>query len=153
MTYLSIITAAAKAAKTSAILLYAVCQFESNDFMYDYTMYDNGTPSFSVCQIKSGTAKMLGWNGKDEMELRNPHVGVKYAAKYLKYQLDRYDNDWCKAVSAYNSGSYTESPKKPGYPKNLKYVRLVQQRLSKDLQSRLSCDIKDNRFINRMENE
>lgn len=117
MTYLQIIVGAAKAAKVSSAVLYAICSFESNNFMYDYTLYDNGTPSFSVCQIKSGTAKLLGWNGKDEMELRNPYVGIKFAAKYLRYQMDRYDGDSCKAVAAYNSGTFIESKKMPGFPK------------------------------------
>jgi soluble lytic murein transglycosylase-like protein len=151
MTYLQIITAAAKAAHISVAVLYAVCAHESNDFMYDYTMYDNGSPSYSVCQLKKDTALLLGWDGKDEMELRNPYVGIKYAAKYLRYQLDRYNGDYCKAVAAYNSGSFIESKKNPGYPKNLKYVRKVQQRLEKSLQNKLSCDIKDRKFVDTLE--
>lgn len=154
-TYLSIITVAAKAAKVSAALLYAICAHESNGFMYDYTLYDNGTPSYSVCQVKSGTVLMLGWTGKDEMELRNPYVGIKYAAKYLRYELDRYDNDWCKATAAYNSGSYTESKKKVGFPKNLRYVYKVQEKLPKHLQYKLNCGKKEesSRFVDTLEEQ
>jgi soluble lytic murein transglycosylase-like protein len=138
--YWDIISLAAKSAKVSATLLYAICAHESNGFTYDLALYDNGTPSFSVCQIKEGTARMLGWNGKNPMELRNAHLGIKYAALYLKYQQDRYgDQDWCKLTSSYNSGSYIESIKHPGYPKNLKYVNLVKEKLDKDIQDRLNC--------------
>lgn len=150
MTYLQIITAAAKAAKTSAVLLYAMCAHESMDFNFDYTQYDGNSPSYSVCQIKEKTSRQLGFKG-EAMELRNPHVGISYAAKYLRYQLDRYGNNWCKAVAAYNSGTFIESSKKPGLPKNLKYVHLVQEKLPKDLQRKLSCDINNNRFIDKIE--
>ena len=153
MTYLQIITAAAKAAKVSAVLLYAICAHESNDFMYDYTLYDAGSPSFGVCQLKKDTALLLGWKGSDEMELRNPYVNTTLAAKYLRYQLDRYNGNYCKAVAAYNAGSFIESQKTPGFPKNLKYVQKVQQRLEKDLKRKLSCDIKDSRFIDKLEEE
>jgi soluble lytic murein transglycosylase-like protein len=139
MTYYTIIVNAAKAAKVSAILLYSICAHESNGFTLDFALYDNGSPSFSVCQIKKDTAIMLGWHGKDAMELRNPTVGAKYAALYLKYQLDRYNGDTCKAIAAYNAGSYLESIKKPGYPKNLKYVRLVSKRIPKEYRKELVC--------------
>lgn len=152
MTYLSIITAAAKAAHVSATLLFAICQHESNNFMYDYTMYDNGSPSYSVCQIKESSARQLGFKG-DAMELRDPRVGIKYAALYLRYQQQRYGNDWVKLAASYNAGSYNESTKVPNCPRNLKYVRLVQQKLDQNLQRKLSCDIKDSRFIDKLETQ
>ena len=137
MTYLQIITAAAKAAKVSAILLYAICNHESNGFMYDYTLYDNGSPSFSVCQIKENSARQLGFTG-DAMELRNPYIGIKYAAEYLKYEQNRYGDDWIKLTSSYNAGSYTEGKVK-GCPRNLKYLNLVKEKLDKSLQYKLDC--------------
>jgi soluble lytic murein transglycosylase-like protein len=136
--YLSLVTSAAKAAKVSTMLLYAVCAHESRDFTLDFALYDNGSPSYGVCQIKENTARMLGYKGK-AMDLRNPHIGIKYAALYLKYQLDRYNNDWLQAVAAYNAGTYIESNKKLGCPKNLKYIKLVQEKLDKKLQNRLNC--------------
>ena len=151
MTYLQIIAGAAKAAKVSATLLYSICAYESNGFMYDYTMYDAGSPSYSVCQIKENSARQLGFTG-EAMELRDPRVGIKYAALYLRYQQERYGNDWVKIVSAYNAGSYIESTKVPNCPRNLKYITKVKERLEKDLQYKLSCDIKDSsRFIDRLE--
>jgi soluble lytic murein transglycosylase-like protein len=142
MTYLSIITAAAKSAKVSVALLYSICSHESNGFILDYAQYDNGSPSFGVCQIKHETAKMFGFKGQP-MELRNAEVSTKYSALYLKYQLDRYNGNVCKATASYNSGTYMESTKKPGFPKNLKYVRLVQKRLDKSLQPMLNCEGND----------
>jgi soluble lytic murein transglycosylase-like protein len=145
--YLSIITAAAKAAKVSAVLLYSICAHESRDFTLDFALYDNGSPSYGICQLKEGTAKMLGWKGKDPMELRNPYTNVKYAALYLKYQQDRYGSeDWCILASAYNAGSFIESSKKPTFPRNLKYVNLVKEKLDKSIQHRLNCG-KDRKLI------
>lgn len=138
MTYLQIITAAAKAAKTSAILLYAICAHESRNFTLDYSMYDNGSPSYGVCEIKSGTARMMGWNGTDEMELRNPYLNIKLAAKYLRYQQDIYGDDWIKLTSSYNSGTYAEGKVK-NCPRNLKYLNLVKAKLPEELQYKLEC--------------
>ena len=140
MDYYSIIFSAAKAAKVSGILLFAICSHESNGFMYDYTAYDHGSPSYSVCQLKESTARMLGFKGKTE-ELRNQKVAIKYSALYLKYQQDRYGSeDWCRIVASYNSGSFIESKKNPGKPKNLAYVKKVQKKLDEELRNRLSCE-------------
>jgi soluble lytic murein transglycosylase-like protein len=139
MTYWQIISAAAKAAKVSAVLLYAICAHESRGFELDYSMYDNGTPSYGVCQLKSGTALMMNWHGKDPMELRNPRINAKYAALYLKYQQDKYGpNDWVKLASAYNAGSYQEGKIK-GCPRNLRYIKLVREKLPRNLRYKLSC--------------
>ncbi len=138
MTYLSIISSGAKSVGISAYLLWSVCAHESRDFTLDYAMYDNGSPSFSVCQIKKDTAILMGWRGKNEMELRNPYVGIKYAALYLKYQQQRYGDDWIKIVSSYNAGSYIEG-KVRGCPRNLKYLRLVQEKMSKEFKNKLEC--------------
>ncbi|MCX9024612.1 MAG: lytic transglycosylase domain-containing protein [Candidatus Methanoperedens sp.] len=143
MTYSVIIAAAAKAAKVSSVLLYAICQYESRDFSVDYSKYDNGSPSYSVCQVKEDTARMLGFKGKAS-ELRNAKVGIKYAALYLRYQEDRYGDDWCKITAAYNAGSFNESKKLPGKPRNLKYVRRVQKQLDDEYKSKLSCETNGN---------
>lgn len=137
MTYSAIILAAAKAAKISGALFLAVCTHETN--LTNVTVYhDGGSPSIGICQMKEATARMLGFKGKAQ-DLINPYVNAKWAAKYLKYQLDRYDGDWCKATAAYNAGTYNESKKLPGHPRNLKYVRFVQKHLDDDLKNQLSC--------------
>lgn len=134
---------AAKAAKVSGSLLLAICSHESLNFTLDYAANDGGSPSIGICQLKEATAKMVGFTGTVK-ELMKPETNVKYAAKYLKYQESRYGSrDWCKLVAAYNAGSYNESKRVPGYPMNLKYVRLVQKHLSKDLKQRLSCGEND----------
>lgn len=138
------ITKAASAAKVSSALLLAICSYESADFTVTYNHIDGGSPSYGICQIKEDTARMLGFKGKAS-ELMNTHTNAKWAARYLKYQEDRYGtNDWCKLAAAYNAGSYNESKKVPGKPRNLKYVRRVQRKLAEELQDRLSCE--DNAF-------
>jgi soluble lytic murein transglycosylase-like protein len=149
MTYLSIMAAAAKAAHVSTTLLYAICAHESKDFSLDFAEYDNGSPSYGVCQVKEDTARFLGFKGKS-MELRNPMIGAKYAALYLKYQLDRYSGNVYKAVAAYNAGSFIESKKRPGFAANHKYINLVKQKLDKRLQHVLDSN-NTNYFIDKME--
>lgn len=137
MTYTAIILAAAKAAKISGSLLIAVCTHESG-LTNVLVPHDGGSPTYGVCQVKEATAKMFGYKG-DGKGLMNPKTNARFAALYLKYQIERYGDDWVKVVAAYNAGSYNESKKKPGCPKNLKYVRLVQKKMEQGLQYKLSC--------------
>lgn len=145
MTFTAIILAAAAKAKVSGALLLAICTYETN-LKNVIVPHDGGSPSYGICQVKYDTAKMLGFKGKAE-DLMNPKVNAKFAAKYLKYQENRYDltdsendDNWCKITAAYNAGTYKESKKVPGKPRNLKYVRRVQKRLPENLQSLLSCE-------------
>jgi len=138
MDVISIIISAAKTVGVSGTLLVAICSHESNNFTNNYSAFDKGSPSFGSCQIKEASARQLGFKGNSS-DLNNPKINALYAAKYLKYQQDRYgEEDWCPLVAAYNSGTYLKS-KYPGYPRNLKYVRLVQRRLPDDFKDRLSC--------------
>ena len=140
MNYTEIILAAAKSAKVSGSLLLAICSYESHDFQWTFVQYDHGSPSVGICMVKEETAKMLGFTG-NLMDLMDSKVNAKYAAKYLKFQEERYGSkDWCKLVSSYNAGTYKESKKQPGKPTNLVYVRRVQKKLDKNLQHRLSCE-------------
>lgn len=109
-------TAAAKA-KVSPFLLMAVCYVESGHKNV-INRYDNGSPSFGVCQVKKGTAEMVGVKG----DLMNPKLNALAAAKYLRLQLDRYGNER-HAIAAYNSGSLIID--KDGKIKNKKYVDKV----------------------------
>lgn len=138
MTYLSVIMVAAKIARISGALLVAICTHETN--LTNIVAYHDGhSPSYGLCQVKFETATMIGFKGKAE-DLIIPTINAKWAAKYLKHQEKRYNGDWCKMTSAYNAGSYNESKKLPGKPRNLKYVRGVQKKLQKDLRYKLSCD-------------
>lgn len=138
MTYTAIILLAAKKVYVSGALLLAICTHESG-LTNALVEHDGGSPTYGICQVKLDTAKMLGFTGTAK-DLMTPDINAKWAAKYLKYQHERYDGDWCKTVSAYNAGTYVESKKRPGYPRNLAYVRNVQKKLDDDLQSKLSCD-------------
>ena len=123
MNYVQIILAAAKAAKTSGLILLAICTHESK--LTNVTVpNDKGTPTYGICQVKYATAQMLGYQGEAE-GLLNPKENAKWAANYLRYQQVRY-GDWCRAVAAYNAGRYNESKVMPGYPRNIKYVNKVK---------------------------
>lgn len=116
MTGLQAIKLAATKAQVSFDLLRAICAVESG---LDHTASnpkDGGSASHGLCQIKYATAKMVGYTG-DIKGLYKPYINALYAGKYLKYQLGRYEQDWVKAVSAYNRGTYS--------PSNMAYVRKV----------------------------
>lgn len=137
MAYESIILAAAKAAKVSGSLLLAICMHETK-LENVLIPYDGGSPTIGICGLKHETAKMMGYTW-EPVGLMNPEVNAKWAAEYLKYQMNRYDQNLCKAVSAYNAGKYTESTTSPGNPKNLKYVNKVKRNLHLSLQHTLNC--------------
>lgn len=142
MSYSAIILLAAKKAGVSGALLLAICTHESG-LNNVFVPHDNGSPTYGICQVKYDTAKMLGFTGEAK-DLMVPSVNAKWAASYLKYQKKRYDGNWCKATAAYNSGTYNESKKVPGCPRNLKYVKNVQRKLEETLQFKLSCVIVEN---------
>lgn len=139
MVYSTIIISAAKAIGIPGSLLLSICMAESN-LKNVASMNDGGSPSYGICQIKLDTAKMLGFKGKAN-DLMIPKTNAKWAAKYVARQLKRYDDDWCKAAAAYNSGTYRESKKFPGKPKNYKYLKKIQKNLKKLLKKEVSCDM------------
>lgn len=139
MTYSTIILAAAKLAKVSGALLLAICTQESN-LTNAYVLHDGGSPSIGVCQIKYETAKMLGYKGKAQ-GLMDAKTNAKFAALYLKYQESRYGDDWVKLASSYNAGSYTESKKVVGCPRNLRYVKNIGKIIHKQYARKLYCGI------------
>lgn len=137
MNYSAIILAAAKSIGVPGSLLLAICTHESK-LVNIIAPHDNGSPSYGLCQIKEETAKMLGFDGESR-RLMNPIINAKYAALYLKMQLNRYDGDWCMATAAYNAGTYSPSTKVPGKPKNLQYVEKVILHLDDELKDFLIC--------------
>lgn len=52
-----------------------------------------------------------------------PEVNVYYAAKYLQYQIYRYDGDVRKGVASFNAGKHIENAQ--GLTVNRKYVSKV----------------------------
>lgn len=137
MSYESIIIAAAKAAKVSTALFFAICSHESG-IKNILTKNDGGSPTYGVCQVKFETAKMMGYKG-EPFGLMDPATNAKYGARYLKYQEKRYGDDWCKITAAYNAGSVFIE-KRSKRLKNLQYVHKVQEKLQEDLRPKLECD-------------
>lgn len=137
MTFETIILLAAKKIGVSGTLLLAICTHESR-LQNVFVPHDGGSPTYGICQVKEDTARMLGHKGEAKV-LMNPEENAKWAAEYLKYQLNRYDNDTCKAVAAYNAGKYNESKKKPGYPRNYLYIKKVQKHIPEIMKHELSC--------------
>jgi soluble lytic murein transglycosylase-like protein len=133
----TIILMAAKAAKVSGALLLAVCTHESG-LNNVYVPHDGGSPTYGVCQIKYDTAVGVGYKG-DPKGLMDPKTNAKFAARYLKFQESRYNGDFVKMAAAYNAGTYNESKKVPGCPRNLAYIKNVQKQLEDNLQFNLSC--------------
>lgn len=103
-------------------LLSALCYVESGHDYQAVNINDGGSSSYGVCQIKLSTAQLLGFKGT-EKSLRKPSTNIYYAGKYLRSQLNRYDNDITKAVAAYNAGTYKVN--KRGLTRNIKYVNKV----------------------------
>lgn len=105
-------------------LLSALCFVESSHKITAVNPDDGKSASLGVCQIKLQTARLMGFRGTEE-QLMHPKYNIKYAAKYLGYQMRRYDNDINKAIAAYNAGSFKESKKIKGRAVNNQYVNKV----------------------------
>jgi soluble lytic murein transglycosylase-like protein len=145
---IQILTMTAKAVGISPSLLIAVCTTETNLRNVD-VMQDGTTPSYGVCQVKLETAQWMGKVHKrprlqtfTENDMRVISNNAKVAALYLKYQLNRYEGDHCKAVAAYNAGRFKESQIYAGVPFNWKYVEKVKNNLpdtSEEVDRSINC--------------
>lgn len=136
-----ILTSVAAKVGISPALLIAVCTTETNLRNVD-VMMDGGSPSFGICQVKLETAHFMARvHSRPNLsrysfnDMRQIEKNAKVAALYLKYQIDRYDGDVCKAVAAYNAGRFKESSVHPGLPFNWKYL----DKVSSNLDSGLDC--------------
>lgn len=85
-------------------LLQAVCFVESGYNTSAIHHNDGDGDSLGICQIKAKTATWLGYKGTQE-ELMGAYVNIYYAAKYLKYNINRYHGDIARALVAYNKGN------------------------------------------------
>lgn len=85
-------------------LLSSLCFVESKYDINAIHKDDGKSDSLGVCQIKLATAKQFGFKGT-KTQLMNPYTNIHYAAKYLKYQIDRYHGYTTKAIISYNKGS------------------------------------------------
>lgn len=138
MDFLNPILLAAKSVGVPGQLLFAICAHESGDFKWNYVHSDHGSPSIGMCMVKENTARFLGFKGKAD-ELLDNKTNFHWAAKYLKYQLERYNGDYCKAVGAYNAGKYIVSVKHPGKPMNYRYLELIMEKLGIEDKVKFKC--------------
>lgn len=88
-------------------ILLALCWNESSFRTKGVTHVDGGTLSYGICQIKLDTAQYMDKVYKHKIpvtaaKLEDPKFNAFYAAKFLKFQFNRYDGDWMLAVDAYN---------------------------------------------------
>lgn len=125
----SIIWAADKANVPRELVL-AVCWGESSFRNKKVTHMDGETPSYGVCQVKLETARFMDkvYHHKVKATAKMlDKVGINafYAACYLRYQLNKYHQDWKLAVDAYNKGHAkghkTEYVKR--FEKNQKHIK------------------------------
>jgi len=105
-------------------LLRAICAAESGLKPWAYRYGDGGSQrnsAFGICQVLHSTAKAYGFRDENcykdfrnsyfrernykACKLFGPYTNSLIAARYLKYQLKRYDGSWISAIAAYNSGS------------------------------------------------
>lgn len=85
-------------------LLSSMCWIESKHKVTAVHKDDGTSSSLGVCQVKLKTAKWLGFKGT-EKELMVPKTNIYYAGKYLKYNLNRYNQEVARALTAYNRGN------------------------------------------------
>lgn len=101
---------ASKRNSINADILKAICAIETNHNVKLKRVWDGGSYSYGICQVKLATARAMGFKGTDK-ELSTVNINIEYAAKYLAYQLKRYKGDYKKAIVSYNRGSYTGDEK------------------------------------------
>lgn len=121
---------AADTAEIPRELLLAVCWGESTFRTHGVTHKDGGTLSHGVCQVKLATAvwmdQVYGHSIKaTSKRLEDTKTNAFYAAKYLKYQLERYHGNWKLAVDAYNKGRAVSSRSKyvKKFNKNIEHIK------------------------------
>jgi soluble lytic murein transglycosylase-like protein len=102
-----------------ANLLKAVCFVESNHNLKLKAVMDGRSHSWGLCQVKLAAAKQVGFKHSERL-LAQHDINIRIAAKYLRYQLNRYRNDVKKGLTAYNRGSIVETTNL-----NNSYVRKV----------------------------
>jgi len=76
--------------------------------------------SWGLMQVLGEVARELGYGGRFLTGLCEPMIGLRYGCMKFKQQLDRYNADLLKAVSAYNAGTAIINP--DGKFKNQTYV-------------------------------
>ncbi len=83
-----------------------------------------GQTSYGVMQILPATARQMGYQGEDAA-LVNPALSIRYGARYLAYQLRRYDGVYRRASIAYKAGTWDAT--RDAFPSNVAYWEAVQE--------------------------
>lgn len=73
-------------------------------------------PSYGLMQIQLGSARFVGFRGKPK-DLMKPEINVEYAAAYLSWLLQQTKGDYSLALTAYNTGLYSNAVKNKKYGK------------------------------------
>jgi soluble lytic murein transglycosylase-like protein len=79
-----------------------------------------------LMQLVPGTARRFG-----VANVFNPAENVEGGARYLRYLLDLYHNDYRLALAAYNAGegAVARHGGVPPYPETVNYLQQVRKRL------------------------
>ncbi len=111
-------------------LLSSLCYVESKHKVTAIAYNDGKTHSYGVCQIKITSAQQMGFKGS-EKDLMKPENNIKYAALFLKYQINRYDGNIARGVTAYNKGRSTGDGNSVYYKKVMNQWRNECQTIAK----------------------
>lgn len=121
------ITWAAQVAEVPKDVLLAICKQESGPKLDGKTHMDGDSLSHGICQVKLETAQHMDEVFNHKMiatgrKLEDPKFNALYAAKYLKWNLNRYKGNVKQAIDAYNKGHFVSE--------NSEYVRSVFKNIS-----------------------
>src|SRR5215471_14518328 len=105
-------------------LLHSVIKVESN--YNPYAVSSKG--ALGIMQLIPSTARRFGVS-----DVFNPVDNIQGGAKYLKYLLDLYHNDYALALAAYNAGegAVAKYGTVPPYPETQNYLHQVADQLKK----------------------
>lgn len=136
---------AADKAEVPRELVLAVCWGESNFRTKGVTHIDGDTLSHSICQVKLNSALWMDKMYKHRVKatpqrLENLHVNAFYAAKLLKYQLTRYNDNWSLAVDAYNKGT-AKSHNSKYVKKFYRYLKIIEKNVQSDIVEPRTSDL------------
>jgi len=117
--YESIITEYADEFGLDEDLIKAVIWQESSGFP-GAKRKEDGFYSYGFCGLTPLAAQDMGYLGTEE-DLIVPDINIHYGVAYLRFQIDRYDGDVSKGLSAYNAGHYITA--------NYEYVNSVWKKM------------------------